>query len=108
VAAKLQSDILETQAVERAQPRLRGRPRAALSHEAGAPPTAETRTRLRSRDAHASPPGLNSYADEIEGAQAAAVPHVDRYLIATPETSANPDGKIMATVTSLGETKARL
>jgi integrase len=50
---------------------------------------------------------LNTYAHEIEGAQAAAVAHVDRYLIAKPDTPANPDGNRLATVTSLGKKKAR-
>jgi site-specific recombinase XerD len=49
---------------------------------------------------------LNVYAHEIEGAQAAAVAHVDRYLTAKPEPPANLDGNRMATVTPIAKKKA--
>jgi integrase len=50
---------------------------------------------------------LNTYAHEIEGAQAAAVAHVDRYLTLPAPEAGETDGHRLATATNLLRRKAR-
>jgi integrase len=50
---------------------------------------------------------LNTYAHEIEGAQAAAVAHVDRYLTLPAPEAERTNGHRLATATDLNTRKAR-
>ncbi|GAC1313936.1 MAG: hypothetical protein NVSMB21_25190 [Vulcanimicrobiaceae bacterium] len=49
---------------------------------------------------------LNTYAHEIEGAQAAAVAHVDRYISGPDADLLKPDGHRLSTVAANRSKKA--